>query len=316
MKKTIITNLLRLSGTKILFGIFLALGLLVGIWRNAPDGKLHVVFCSVGQGDAIYMRLPDQTDILVDGGPNDRVISCLGRHMPFYDRTLDIVVLTHPQKDHLQGLIPVLHRYQVKNLVTVPVAHTTEGYKEFISLIFEKNVPVRPMTRGGRIRAGKVNLEILWPDREWLADTLAFDQPGWQKITADGLESKLHGFATNLDLNMFSLYHHLKYGNFDLLLTGDGDQKVQEILKNLDQYKSLPADIEVLKVPHHGSRTALTEEVIQILSPSLSVIQVGKNQYGHPHKDTIENLQKQGKIMTTEKQDIEIVSDGKNWRIL
>lgn len=306
----------RISGIHFVFGTFLGIGLLIGIWRNAPDGKLHVVFCNVGQGDAIYLRLPDQTDVLVDGGPNNRVLSCLGSHMPFYDRTIDMIIMTHPQKDHLQGLVSVLERYTVKHFVTVPVAHTTEGYKELQSLIAEKKVPVRLMTRGGRINSGNVKFDILWPDQEWLIETLSLGRSQWSEMSREALQGKLNGKVTDLDLNVFSLYTNLSFGKFDLLLTGDGDQKVQDMMKRLDLYKDLPADIEVLKVPHHGSKTGLTDEMIALLSPDLSVIQVGKNNYGHPNKNIVEKLKKWGRVVTTENREIEVVSDGKKWWIL
>lgn len=316
MKKTVVATLSRISGRHLVFGAFLGIGLLLGIWRITPDGKLHIVFCRVGQGDAIYLRLPDQTDILVDGGPNDQVLTCLGNHMPFYDRTIDLVFLTHPQKDHLQGLLAVLRRYHVKNLVTVPVSHTTEGYKELISLLSEKKVPVRLAARGVRINAGEIGFDILWPDLNWLMDTLSFSASAWEAMKRQTLQGELNGMATTLDLNMFSLYTHLSFRNFDLLLTGDGDQKVQKLMQSLGIDNNLPTNIEVLKVPHHGSATSLTDEMIDLLLPSLAVIQVGKNNYGHPNENLLEKLKKTGRVMTTENQEIEVVSDGNKWWIL
>src|SRR3972149_6329793 len=100
-----------------LFGFLIGFILLTSYFFSLPDGKLHIIFCDVGQGDAAYIRTPNNQDMLIDGGPDDKVLSCLGRHMPFYDRTIDVVVLTHPQKDHLQGLISVVERYTVKYFV-------------------------------------------------------------------------------------------------------------------------------------------------------------------------------------------------------
>ncbi len=100
-----------------LVGAFIVLGLLIGVLTSLPDGKLHLVFCDVGQGDAIYIKTPKGSDILVDGGPNEKVLDCLGRHLPFYDRDIELVVLTHPHADHFTGLISVLERYSVKKIV-------------------------------------------------------------------------------------------------------------------------------------------------------------------------------------------------------
>ena len=107
--------------------------------KNNSDGKLHVYFCDVGQGDAIYIRMPTGADMLIDGGPNSKVVDCLSKHMPFYDRKIDLVVLTHPQADHLKGLIDVLERYNVTYFASSSIANNTEGYSKLVSLIKEKN---------------------------------------------------------------------------------------------------------------------------------------------------------------------------------
>src|SRR3989338_10871213 len=96
-----------------IISLFIGIILLFSYIFSLSDNKLHLIFCDVGQGDAIYIRMPDNSDLLIDGGPNDKVLSCLGKHMPFYDRTIDVVVLSHPQTDHLQGLISVIDRYNV-----------------------------------------------------------------------------------------------------------------------------------------------------------------------------------------------------------
>ena len=106
-----------LSKKHFLSGILIGLVLLSTYLFTLPDGRLHLVFCNVGQGDSTYIRTPSNLDMLIDGGPDDKVLSCLGRHMPFYDRTLDVVVLSHPQADHMRGLISVIQRYNVKYFV-------------------------------------------------------------------------------------------------------------------------------------------------------------------------------------------------------
>src|SRR3990170_7268003 len=91
----------------IVFSFFVLVGILVYQYAKFNDGKVHIVFCDVGQGDAIFLRTPKGADILVDGGPNESVLACLSGHMPFWDRDLELVILTHPHADHLNGLISV-----------------------------------------------------------------------------------------------------------------------------------------------------------------------------------------------------------------
>src|SRR5574341_1833681 len=119
----------------VISGIATGLVLLFSFIATLPDGKLHLVFCDVGQGDAAYVRFPDGRDMVVDGGPNDKVLGCLGNHMPFWDRHIKIVVMTHPQKDHMQGLISVLDRYRVDYFVRSDVANDTEGYKKLMEVV-------------------------------------------------------------------------------------------------------------------------------------------------------------------------------------
>src|SRR4030065_2811157 len=122
MNKQIVNPSTRLRVKKIIFFSFFVIFILSGLFgydqAKYNDNKLHVVFCNVGQGDAIFIRTPKGSDILVDGGPNDSVLSCLSNHMHIWDRDLEAVFLTHPHKDHLNGLIYVLKRYQVKHYFT------------------------------------------------------------------------------------------------------------------------------------------------------------------------------------------------------
>ena len=113
----------------ILFGTFILVWLLV--WLTAPNGKLKFYALDVGQGDAIFIETPRKNQILVDGGPNSKVLSELGEVMPFYDRTIDLIVLTHPQQDHIFGLVEVLKRYKVANVLITGVDYSGGAYEEF-----------------------------------------------------------------------------------------------------------------------------------------------------------------------------------------
>ena len=300
------------------FGAFIGLVLVFSFLFSLPDGKLHVVFCNVGQGDAIYLRFPDGTDGLIDGGPNERVLECLGKHLAFWDRKIEIVILTHPQADHLNGLIEVLKRYEV-NLFSAPLAgNKTEGYKKLLEQIKLKNINFQNFYRGDKIRFQKVageTLEVsfIWPERMW-----AEENAGSEKTTAFLQNSKhvLGAAIIHGDLNDFSQTLVLAFGDFDLLLSGDLEKDY--LLKALNEEKGkINLPIEVLKVSHHGAKNALNSEILDLIKPSLAVISVGKNSYGHPNPLTLDFL-KENRVQvlrTDEKGDIEIVTNGKSWEI-
>lgn len=302
---------MKLSLKYIVVSFFLGFGLLIGVLTQFPDGRLRIYYCNVGQGDSIYIRTPHNSDILIDGGPGNKVLECLSRHMPFYDRTIDVVVMTHPQADHLNGLLSVIDRYKVNYFVASPVGHTTEGFQKLKSLITQKQIPIKNPYAGDVIRVGGIPFKVLWPDREWLVAASSKQQV----VSMDTSNSNVLGaFTTSEDLNDFSIYLYLQMGEFDALFTGDGDIKMQD---DLMQRVSLP-DIEVLKVPHHGSRTGMSEEFLDALKPELAVISVGStNRYGHPTQETLELLSSRGikTLRTDEMGDIEVVSDGKTWWI-
>lgn len=299
-----------------ILGTFIILGLLFSFWTTFPDGKLHVVFCDVGQGDGIYIKAPNGVDILVDAGPNNKVLDCLNQEMPFYDRVLEVLILTHPQKDHLGGFVEVIKRYKVEHFITIPVSHKLEAYEEIVRLIEAKEIPTTYLTKGEALIIGEVNLTALWPSKNWLKEVFDHDSGLISLIENDTREPNLKGLSTDLDLNAFSLYIHLNYNKFDLLLTGDGDQGAQELFQKYEI--SLPSNIEVLKVPHHGSKTGILDSILSQLSPELSVIQVSKtNSYGHPNKDLIANLDHYGEVRRNDLDGkVELVSDGVKWELL
>jgi len=274
------------------------------------DSRLHVYFCDVGQGDAAYIRTPSNQDMLIDGGPDDKVLSCLGRHMPFYDRTIDVVILSHPQKDHLQGLISVIDRYNVGYFIIGVEGNDTEGYKKLIQTIKKKNIKIKNLYTGDSLSLGKVNFSVLWPERKWVASQLGSDLQRAEGLTPT--TSAVLGLTTDTELNNFSYYLDLNYGSFNALFTGDGDSQIQpEIMKN-----TVLPDIDVLKFPHHGSKTGILSEFLDKIKPELAVISVGKNSYGHPTKEAIELLSNRSiSIKRTDREgDVEIISDGRsNW---
>lgn len=290
---------------KIAFIISLALFSLGAIffyqYARFNDNKLHVVFCDVGQGDAIFVRTPKGLDILIDGGPDTSVLSCLSNHMPFWDRTIEVVALTHPHADHLVGLISVLKRYKVESFISEKLENKTESFNELSRIVQNKKISSRYVFLGDKLRIKDgVVLQVLSPSKEFL-----------QRTSPGGVIGESGEFA--------SLVLLLSYGEFDVLLTGDSQVSGLEEALGV---KPLP-ELEVFQVPHHGSKTGLNSEILNEVRPRLAVISVGKNnKYGHPSKEVIEILRnreinlpagKAGILRTDQDGEAEIVSDGKGW---
>ena len=253
-----------------------------GFYFSQPDGGLHLKIYDVGQGDSIFIRTSGGYKILIDGGPDGRVIDYLGKDLPFYSKKIDLVVLTHPQADHLTGLIQVVKRYQVENLWVSQVTNTTRGYEAWQQAIKQGKLKVTTVHQGKKLQlADGTKIAVLWPTSS----------------------------VSSRDLNAHSVVLLISYGSFDALLTGDADKKAQP-------YTSSSSHVEVFKVPHHGSKTALNEYFVKSISPEASIISVGKkNNYGHPNENVINFLENIGsKVYRTDKNGtVEIVTDGNSW---
>ncbi len=253
------------------------------------DDKLHVVFCDVGQGDAIFVRTAQQVDVLIDGGPDDKVLACLSRHMPFWDRSLDMVIMTHPDADHSTGLISVVERYRVASFYTESIPGKTDVYKRLEANLAKKKLSAKYLHSGDRISDGDgFSLNILWPSLSEI--------------------SKIDQNRANLRLNEVSVIQLLEYGTFSTLFTGDADYEV------MNRIAGSARSINILKVPHHGSKTGMSDSFLSIVSPEVAVISLGAgNSYGHPARESLDLLKAHdAKILRTDQMgDIEIISDGK-----
>lgn len=286
---------------------FVLVALVVAVVRSLPDGKLHVTFCDVGQGDGVYIRMPSGADVVIDGGPDTKVLGCLGKKMPFYDRHIDMLVMTHPQKDHYFGLISILERYSVGYFVTTPVYNPTPEFEGLVQVLKQKKLKPEFLLGEDRVNFGDVRLEVVWPQRTWLRTTLPqsaalinnFDFDRWK------------GVVTTEDLNDFSVNIKLSFHDFDMMLTGDSDSRIQGAFPS-----GCCENIEVLKVPHHGSKTALTDGFLKKLAPRLSVVSVGRNTYGHPDLGLLQSLGRSGDVFRTDLLgNITFATDGYSiWR--
>ncbi len=263
----------------------------VVVWGLGKTGDLKVVFFDVGQGDAIFIETPQGYQILIDGGPTSAVLEKLAEEMSSYDRTIDLIILTHPEHDHYFGLLEVLKSYHVENILWTGVVRDTAEYQEWIKLIKEE---------GAEIKIAEAGQKIIFQE-----DPLIFMEILYPFENLEGQEIK--------NSNDTSIVAHLFFDDVSFLFTGDITKKVEKEL--VDQDIDLESD--VLKVCHHGSKTSSSLGFLEMVLPEVAVIQVGENSYGHPHPEVLANLEQFGiYILRTDKDgDIKIVSDGSNFQI-
>lgn len=280
------------------FALFAVIGL-TGIFFSQAyrfhDGKLHIVFCDVGQGDGIFIRTPNRTDILLDGGPDQKVLSCLSSHMEFWDRTIDLAILSHPHQDHFVGLIDVIKRYSVLSFGNEKLRNKSEGFASFQNILQQKKIVPRTLAAGSKITIGDgVVLTILAPSQEFLT-----------KTSPNGYIGESGEFG--------SLIMLLTYKDFRAVFTSDSQaDNLSSAIGNMHHSVSL------LQVPHHGSKTGLSRDILEVLGAKLAIISVGKNnRYHHPHGETLKLLRDEDmRILRTDQNgEIEIISDGKTWRV-
>ena len=163
------------------------------------SSKDKIIFCEVGQGDAAYIRLKNQTDILVDAGPNRKILDCLGKHMPFLDRTIELAILSHPQNDHYGGFLSVLDRYDIKNFWLNQVYNSTKSYKQLLDKIDTKNIFVFYPKAGENVILTEGKINVFWPTDEYLTQN---------SVVEKNIPYPFR--LTGLDLNNFSLVFSLK----------------------------------------------------------------------------------------------------------
>jgi competence protein ComEC len=244
----------------------------------------------VGQGDSILIKTPDEQNILIDGGPSSKVLSQLGKNLAFFDKNIDLLVLTHPHSDHVAGLIEVLRRYQVKKVLMTGVLHTSPDYLTFLKELENQKTEIQIAKGAQDIALGQdLTLKILYP----------FKDVSQQKFD---------------ELNNSSIVLKLIYKDNSFLFTGDAEEIAESDL--IAAKTDLSA--QILKVGHHGSKYSSSEKFLEAVNPQYAVISVGKNNdFGHPHLRTLDNLaQRNIKILRTDQSGtIKFISDGNNLQI-
>ncbi|MBU2539949.1 MBL fold metallo-hydrolase [Patescibacteria group bacterium] len=257
------------------------------VWDLSQSRDLMVDFLNIGQGDSIFIETPWNQQILIDGGPDSKILEKLGKEMPFYDKTIDLIILTHPEKDHLAGLLEVLKRYKVKNILWTGVVRDTVEWQEWVNLIKKEKAEIKIAKIGARIIFKKENpqifIDILNP-----VDSL------------NGKELK--------DSNDSSIVAYLTIGKNSFLFTGDIGFAVEKQLAKED------INADVLKIAHHGSKYSSSEDFLKAVLPKFAIIEVGENNYGHPTNEVLARLSNFGiETLRTDKDgDIKVFSDGES----
>ncbi|MBI3040916.1 MAG: DNA internalization-related competence protein ComEC/Rec2, partial [Chloroflexi bacterium] len=284
---TKVSGFLAVLPTKWVIPPLLVVAILLSVTATTmPDDRLHVSFLDVGQGDAILMQRGSQ-QILVDGGPNPQALAlALGREMPFWDRTIDLVILTHPHADHITGLLEALNKYKVKQVLYPDLEYESSLYEEWFNLIEAKDIKYTLAQAGQRINLGAVIIEVLNPPLPLLA-------------------------ATESDIDNNGVVLRLEMGEVSFLFTGDAMWQAEFEL--IARRAGLPST--VLKVAHHGSGTSTTAAFLAVVNPHLAIISVGEsNPFGHPSDEVTGRLEQklgQENIYRTDEQGtIELITDG------
>jgi len=255
-------------------------------YQSKPSDNLEVIFFDVGQGDSIFIETPSKYQILIDGGDDNSVIYKLGQYMPFYDREIDLVIVSHPHDDHIMGLVEVLKRYKVEKILITGVDYYTPAYTAFLDEAENKEIKIEIASQDWELILENISLEIIYP---------------FESIEGVKFEN----------LNNSSIVMQLRFNETNFLFTGDAEVELEEeILLTAVDLKS-----DVLKAGHHGSDTSSSKEFLEKVNPAYAIISVGEdNSFGHPSLRTINRLKRMGiDILRTDLSgDIIFTTNGKD----
>jgi competence protein ComEC len=272
--------------TILTLGIVVVAGM-VSLWSieytQSNSDELTVTFFDVGQGDAIFIETPNKNQVLIDGGMGRAVLRHLGSHMSFFDRSIDVVIATHPDADHIGGLPNVLARYDVGMFLTSAVHDSGTDARALTASVLNEPLEIIHANHTMTLLLDRdVVLEVLFPDRD----------------------------VEMLETNTASLILKLTYKDTSFLFTGDAPQGIETYVASIYE-DALQSD--VLKVGHHGSKTSSAEVFLGYVNPEYAIISAGcDNAYGHPHREVVERLQRfEIEILETcAHGNITFVSDG------
>ena len=271
---------------EIAIGVFIAIDVLIWgfILFGGGNSFQEIYFLNVGQGDSSLVILPGNVKILIDGGPaNGLAQSNLEKILSFRDRYIDLIVVSHPQVDHFGGLIEIAKNYKIGAVITNGEESDSASWLEFRRILDGNKIPVIGLSAGDKIKYKDYSADILWPNKIGLGGVN--EQALTMILSGDGVGSFFGG---------------------DLDMTTEKELAVK-----------YDVDVDILKVSHHGSKFSSDAEFLKEASPSFSIIEVGKNSYGHPTKEALKRLSDAGsKIFRTDLDGfIKIIIDNKNIKV-
>ena len=283
-------------------GFLLALNIFA--WKEvfvlSSDRNLKVVFFDVGQGDSAFIETPEGHQIIIDGGPDSSLLQKLNERMPFWDRTIDLVILTHPEKDHMTGLIDLLEQYKIDYFLWTGIIKNSPQSKKLSELLEKAQSQDKNYFLASLAEFKPTKIIFAEPDSDLSAGDVYID-------ILSPLEN-LSGQEVQ-NTNDSSVVVKLIYGENEFIFTGDIGFSIEKKLVSA----GIDLSADVLKVAHHGSKYSTSDKFLAVASPEVAVISAGKNNsYGHPTPEVLQRLADFGieTLRTDQKGDITILSDG------
>ncbi|PIT88711.1 MAG: hypothetical protein COU29_00470 [Candidatus Magasanikbacteria bacterium CG10_big_fil_rev_8_21_14_0_10_36_32] len=274
--------------------LLLSVGLFYYIHFSANEKKFDIIFFDVGQGDATLVRFEDGSKMLVDCGPDRTILKKLGQYLPFYDRTIDYLLITHPDNDHYGGCVDVLRRYQVKNIITNSDRKPDDTFWQTWRFYEEnEDAKIFIIDEPQIFEIGNNKIEFIYPDTSLI-------------LSSAGDTS-----------NNQSLVFRLVDKSVKVLFTGDIEESLENaLIKKYCSITNCPfLSADILKVAHHGSDTSSSEEFLNASNPKAAVISVGQNRFGHPSLRVLKKMERLPVIVlrTDEYGDITFDKILKTW---
>jgi competence protein ComEC len=290
------------------FALLATMILFFALLSRWPDRLVHVVFCDVGQGDAILIY-SQFTQLLIDSGPDQKVNECLQRYMPLGDQTIEVAIATHPDKDHIGGFPAVFGRYNVSHFFLLGVGKNTQDFSTFRQAVIKATSQGTSLHLGHSgsqvILAGKFTLTLVYPtEKIGYIELFSSQLTETQLLDVYSAQEKEYSSVNDVSIASF-----LDVGVFRHLLMADVEKSGELALTR----SQVLTKIDILKAGHHGSNTSSTLELLEQTQPEYVVISAGKNnRYGHPHPDVLKRLNLfSSSILRTDLQGtIEWISDG------
>jgi len=281
----------RLVNLLFVFGVLIALYLWSSVYQNSQanpiSGEAQISFLDVGEGDAALINLPGSTQILIDGGRQGRVLAALSEKMPRHDEKIEYVIETHPDADHIGGLIDVFKSYDIGEVIKTEKQSNSQTFANLEDLIESKKIPSKTAYRGDNLYFKGATAKVLSPERNEIG---------------------------SVSSNNSSIVLRFVYQDSCAIFTGDAEIEAQKKISS--EYNNDDLKCGLLKIAHHGSAGAYDEAFTQKVNPKFAVISVGENGYGHPSSDVITNLKNLNILLfrTDEKGTVNFISKDDTWQ--